>query len=253
VTYVVEPLNGTGSSYGPINRIVAGAWAETHSTASYLVVLDTDTVFVGAPEFVRADVAVRPVDMKGATSSGAADPLDSYWARMCELGGIDLDRLPRLSTTIDEIAIRASYNAGLIVVRRELGVLQQTRDIFSASFAENLRPRAGSAADVRASTGLVGREASEWWGSSQAALAIAIWSKTSDVHLFDERYNVPVHLLGNPACSWPTHAEFAPVLLHYHYLAEPQYQPEFRRVLAQIACPPDAAAWIEERISIFAT
>src|ERR1700681_1745145 len=29
VSLVVEPLNDTGSPYGAINRIVAGAWAET--------------------------------------------------------------------------------------------------------------------------------------------------------------------------------------------------------------------------------
>ncbi|HEX2224330.1 MAG TPA: hypothetical protein VHN15_08995, partial [Thermoanaerobaculia bacterium] len=45
VTYVAEPLNDTGSPYGAINRIVAGAWAEEVSPRPYLVLLDTDTVF----------------------------------------------------------------------------------------------------------------------------------------------------------------------------------------------------------------
>jgi len=59
VTYAVEPLNDTGNPYGTINRIVAGAWAETFSPRPYLVLLDTDTVLVGEPSFARADVGVR--------------------------------------------------------------------------------------------------------------------------------------------------------------------------------------------------
>lgn len=251
VAYVVEPLNDTGSPYGTINRIVAGAWAETVSPRPYLVLLDTDTVFVSEPSFVRADVGVRPVDVKGSASSGAGDPLDAYWARMCRFGGLDPSRLPVLSTTTDNVPIRASYNGGFTVIRRDLGILGKTREIFFASLAEKLRPLAGTELNVKASTGPVGLEASEWWGSSQAALSIAIWSKTSDVHTFDERYNIPVHILADPSRSWPLQPGVEPVLIHYHYLAEPQYQEQFRQVLKRIGCPPDALRWIEERMPLF--
>lgn len=251
VTYVVEPLNDTGSPYGTINRIVAGAWAETVSPRPYLVLLDTDTVFVSEPGFVRADVGVRPVDVKGSASSGAGDPLDAYWSRLCGFGGIDPSRLPTLATTIDNVPIRASYNGGFTVVRRDLGILRKTREIFFASLAEKLRPLAGSELNVQASTGPVGVEASEWWGSSQAALSIAIWSGASDVYTFDERYNIPVHILADPRRSWPLRPGFEPVLLHYHYLAEPQYQAQLRQVLKRIGCSPEALRWIEERMPLF--
>ncbi|MBW8879477.1 MAG: hypothetical protein JF614_31470 [Acidobacteria bacterium] len=259
VTCVVEPLNETGSPYGPINRIVAGAWAETFSSRPYLVVLDTDTVFTGEPGFVRADAGVRPVDVKGSASSGAGDPLDVYWARMCELGGLDLSRLPRLATTIDKVRIRASYNGGFTVVRRDLGILQRTREIFFASFNENLRPSAGKELDVLASTGFVGLDASEWWGASQAALSIAIGSRTSDVHVYDERYNIPLHSLVHslvhnltaPGRSWPMDPGWAPILLHYHYLAEVEYQAQLRQVLTRIGCSSDVLAWIEDRLPLF--
>jgi hypothetical protein len=251
VTYAVEPLNDTGNPYGTINRIVAGAWAETLSPRPYLVLLDTDTVFVGEPSFARADVGVRPVDVKGSASSGAGDPQDAYWARMCGFAGIDLSRLPMISTTIDNVPIRASYNGGFTVVRRDLGLLQRTREIFFESLQENLRPLAGKEFDVLASTGSVGLEASEWWGSSQAALSIAIWSRTSDVHTFDERYNIPLHNLTGPERSWPMGPGFEPILLHYHYLAEVQYQARLREVLAWIGCSPEVLEWIENRLSLF--
>ncbi|HKI06685.1 MAG TPA: hypothetical protein VKK31_32205 [Thermoanaerobaculia bacterium] len=251
MTYVVEPLNETGSAYGTINRIVAGAWAETVSPRPYLVLLDTDTVFVDEPSFVRTDVGVRPVDVKGSASSGAGDPLDAYWARLCGFGGIDPSRLPRIATTIDKVSIRASYNGGFTVVRRDLGILQRTREIFFESFKEGLRPLAGTDVNIFASTGAVGLEVSEWWGSSQAALSIAIWSSTSDVYTFDERYNIPLHILAAPGRSWPMGAGFEPILLHYHYLAETQYQTPFRQALKGIGCSSDVLRWIEDRMSFF--
>lgn len=251
VTYAVEPLNETGSSYGPINRIVAGAWAEAFSSRPYLVVLDTDTVLVGEPSFVRADAGVRPVDVKGAASTGAGDPLDAYWARLCGFGSIELSRLPRIATTIDHARIRASYNGGFTVVRRELGILQATREIFFASREEDLRPLAGKGLDVLASTGFVGLEAGEWWGSSQAALSVAIWSRTADVHTYDERYNIPLHNLIGPERPWPLQSGSSPILLHYHYLAEPEHRARFREVLGRIGCSPEALKWIGDRLSLF--
>ncbi len=251
VTSVVEPLNATGSPYGAINRIVAGAWAETFSSRPYLVILDTDTVLVGEPSFARADAGVRPVDVKGAASSGAGDPLDAYWARVCGLGGIGLSRLPRIATTIDRVRIRASYNSGFTVVRRGLGILRKTREIFFASREENLRPLAGKGLDVLASTGLVGLEAGEWWGSSQAALSVAIWSRTTDVYTYDERYNIPLHNLVGPERSWPLRPGIPPILLHYHYLAEAPYRERFRQVLTRIGCSPETLAWIGDRLCFF--
>jgi hypothetical protein len=251
VSYVVEPLNLTGKPYGTINRLVAGAWAETVSPRPYLVVLDTDTLFAAEPRFVRADVGVRPVDVKGSASSGAGDPLDGYWARICRLGGIDLSRLPRVATTIDRVEIRASYNGGFTVVRRELGILRRAKEIFFASLAEDLRPWPGKGIDVLASTGAVGREASEWWGSSQAALSVAIASTTTGVHLYDERYNIPLHILAERGRSWPMAAGFEPILLHYHHLAEAPYRAQLRQALRRVRCSPDVVRWVEERLSFF--
>ena len=251
VIYVVEPVNETGSPYGTINRIAAGAWAERTSSRPYLVLLDTDTILVGEPDFVRADVGVRPVDVKGSTSTGNGDPLDAYWTRLCGFGGIDLSRLPMISTSIDKVRIRASYNGGFTVVRRDLGILQRTWEIFLASREENLRPLAGRELNVLASTGSVGREASEWWGSSQAALSVAIWSRTSEVHTYDERYNIPLNNLTGPDSSWPMRRGFRPILLHYHHLAEPQYRAQLRQALIRAGCSPDVQDWIEERLYFF--
>lgn len=251
VTYVVEPLNMTGHPYGTINRIVAGAWAEAHLATSHLVILDTDTVFTAEPKLERADAGVRPVDVKGSASSGPEDFLDAYWSRICTLAGIALDDLPMLHATIGKECIRASYNGGFAVVRRALGILQRTREIFFRSLAEDIRPLAAQGLNVRASTGFVGEASSEWWGSSQSALSAAIWSKTRDVHVYGPAYNIPLHLLVDESRCWPLQRGSEPVLLHYHYLAEPQHRDELSGVLKKIRCSPQALAWILARLSMF--
>ena len=120
-----------------------------------------------------------------------------------------------------EHRVRASYNGGLIVVRRERGILAAWADLFSRSVAAGLKPWRGSSLNVHASTGLVGLEASEYWGSNQAAAALAIWSTTTRVVHYPDSYNVPLHLLMSPElANRPRTAP--PVHVHYHWLfAEP--------------------------------
>lgn len=251
VTCVVAALNETQSSYGTINRVVAGAWAENAGNRPYLAVLDTDMLFVAEPTFSATAAGVRPVDIQGSATTGEDEALEGYWSRMCELGGISLARLPWLTTTIDRVRIRASYNGGFTVVRRELGILRRTREVFFAALAANLRPRPAQGLDVFASTGFVGREASEWWGASQAALAVGLWATTDDVHLYDDRYNVPLNNLGGVNASWPTSERFAPILLHYHHLAEAPFRPQMLQVLERIGCRPSAREWIADRLRLF--
>jgi hypothetical protein len=251
VAYVVEPLNLTGHPYSVINRIVAGAWAEAHLTTSHLAVLDTDMILTAEPTLARADAGVRPVDAKGSASSGINDPLDAYWARICGWAGLGLDDLPMLNTSMERQRIRASYNGGFTVVRRSLAILQHSRDIFFRSLAEDLRPLAGLGVNVRASTGLVGTASSEWWGSSQAVLSAAIWSKTRNVLVYGPNYNIPLHWLADDTSCWPMHPDSEPVLLHYHYLAEPQYRGQLSAALKKIGCSRQTTAWVFARLGLF--
>ena len=154
VEYVVEDLNRTGSPYGAINRIVASAWAEKNSARNFILALDSDIAFVEEPRFMDADVGVRPVDMKGATSSGPDDPQDEYWKAMCEVGGIGIDTLPMLTTTVDKQRIRASYNGGFSLIRRNRGIFQTAKDVFFRSYEANLKPFHGHGLNIKASSGV---------------------------------------------------------------------------------------------------
>ncbi len=252
VNYVTEPLNRTGSPYLPINRIVAGSWAESNLHREYVVVLDSDMLFVRPPAFVQAGAGVRPVDVKGSTSQGPRDPLDAYWSAMCRIGGLSVDALPYRRATVDGAHVRASYNGGFCVVRRSLGILRETHRVFEESRLRDLRPLRGTGVSVYASTGHVGVESSEWWGSSQAALSVAIHARARDVRLYDERYNVPVHLLvdGSPAeVRWPSDEV---VLVHYHWLCEPQRRAELRRRLGVLGVDADVLRWLSASESVAA-
>ena len=250
VTYIVEALNTTRSTYGSINRIVAGPWAERNIQADRLVVIDSDTVFLAAPDFdLEAAVGVRPVDAKGSTSEGSHDPQDRYWAHMCDLAGLPLSALPWIETTFDRRTVRASYNGGLAVVRRENQILTKARDIFMASFRRGIRPWGNDNVSVHASTGDVGLEAAQWWGSSQAALSVAIWSSTRDVQMLDSRYNIPVHLVGTPTTPWDLPG--APIFAHYHHLGEAPHRERLLDALDRIGCPSGSLAWLRRGLAIF--
>jgi hypothetical protein len=249
VAYVCAPLNRTRSAYLPINRIVAGAWAEQNLPAEYIVVLDSDTLLVGEPGFVRADAGVRPVDVKGSTSTGPADPLDGYWRRIAGLAGIPIAALPMIRTTVDGVLVRASFNGGFTVVRRAAGILGRTSAIFHDSLREDLRPLRGRALDVYASTGHVGAEASEFWGSSQAALSAGICACAQDAVLYDDRYDIPLHLLATDAgrpLPWPARD---PILVHYHWLALPQHHPALIARLAALGAHGAVVAWLARRLA----
>lgn len=248
VRYVALDLNRTGSAYGTINRILVSRWAEKTLKTAYLAVLDTDMLFVAEPDFRHAAVGVRPVDAKGSASNGPSDPLDAYWARMCGYVGIGLDDLPMIRSTVSDEHLRASYNGGFAVVRREMEVLTATAAVFETSFAKNDRPLRDRGLDILASTGQVGSEASEWWGSSQTALSVGIWSTTRDVLTYDARYNIPLHLVADGHTTWPLDGK-TPILVHYHALLGAEHRTVLPRALATIGCPPAVTAWLMDALS----
>jgi hypothetical protein len=249
VAYVDEPLNTTCLEYASANRVFAGAFAETHAKTDFLVVVDSDTVFLDEPELpMEADAAVRPVDSKGSATGGPGDIFEDYWARLAELCGIRLERLPYLDSTIGNERIRASYNGGLAVVRRDKGILTRCADLFSLSVKAGMRPYRGSGIDIFASTGHVGQAGSEYWGSNQAALTLAIWATTDRVLHYPDHYNVPLHLIAAEGDVDPRWLARPPVHLHYHWMFGQQHHEIAMEILAKLGVPADRLAWLADRI-----
>lgn len=247
VRYIDLLLNQACPQYGSANRIYAAAWAAQNSSASTLIVLDSDTVFFGEPELLGTDfaVAARPIDLKYASSTGPGDALEDYIEAMCALAGETIEVLPYIESTLDRARIRASYNGGYLAVRRDSGILELSADLFSRSVDQGLRPREGGK-EVFASTGWVGPAASEYWSSNQTATAVAIWSTGQKVRELNRRYNVPLHLLAkeNDLSEW---SGVDPLHIHYHWMLNAQHRPQTLELLAALGVAPDKRDWLAER------
>jgi hypothetical protein len=249
VEYVEQPLNTICQLYGSANRVYAAGWAEAQVQSEWIVVLDSDTVFFDElPLLDEADAVVRPVDTKGSATAGPGDPFEDYWARLAGLQGVSLDILPFVATTVTGERVRASYNGGLIAVRRARGILQTWAELFTASVKAGLTPWAGRVPNVYASTGFVGPAASEYWGSNQAAVALAIWSLTSRVHHFPDTCNVPLHLLEGHDLVRPRSGPL--VHVHYHWLFTAPHATGALALLRAIGATADQIGWIGERVPI---
>jgi hypothetical protein len=193
---------------------------------------------------------VRPVDVKGCATEGPGDPFDDYWTRLAALQGVPVECLPFIRTSVCGHRIRASYNGGLIVVRRETGILEAWASLFARSVAAGLKPWRGSHLNVQASTGPVGLEASEYWGSNQAAIALAIWSTTPRVVHYPATYNVPLHhLVDRPRLTaWPRTSP--PVHVHYHWLFTEPYYKSALDTLRHLGAGRDRLDWLAERLPL---
>ncbi|MEO8257334.1 MAG: hypothetical protein ABI868_08325 [Acidobacteriota bacterium] len=249
--YVEAPLNVVCPEYGSANRVFTAAWAEEEIGSEWIAVLDSDTLFLGELDLPPdADVAVRPVDVKGSATAGSGDQFEDYWRRLADLQGIPLDRLPFVTTTVSDHRVRASYNGGLVVVRRQQGVLGAWADLFARSVAAGLKPWRGRDINVHASTGLVGREASEYWGSNQAALALAIWSRTARVVLYAPSHNVPLHLLPQRPQLIADLRRSPLVHVHYHWLFTDRYHRAALALIRHLGAEPDQVDWLAARLPI---
>jgi hypothetical protein len=251
VEYVEAPLNVVCPEYGSANRVFAAGWAEPRVDSEWIVVLDSDTVFLRELQLpTAADVAVRPVDSKGSATDGPGDPFDDYWTRLAALRAVPVDCLPFVETTDRCHRVRASYNGGLVVVRRKSGILGAWADLFARSVAAGLKPLHGSGENVHASTGYVGVEASEYWGSNQAAAALAIWSTTRRVRHYPDSYNVPLHLLLDRPHLAARPRTLPLVHVHYHWLFTAPYYQRALTLLRNLGAEPDRLDWLTARLPL---
>jgi hypothetical protein len=217
---VTDDLMPADEIYGPVGRMAVCAWAERNLRSEIIVGLDDDLFFAGEPDFSLqgADFFARPVDAKGMCTAGPGDPFDVYWRQIAQLAGVDYDEIPWVETTADHISIKASYNAGMIAVRREAGLFRRTQEIFDLIQKNNLPPYQAGEGDIFSSTGFVGIQASQWWGSSQAVFSLAATEQKAIRLIAPVTYNVPAHLIEYARWLGSEVTLKDAVLVHYHWL-----------------------------------
>jgi hypothetical protein len=252
VEHVDVNLNVECREYGSANRVYASAYAESRLSSEVIVGLDSDTLFLREPDLALgpADVAVRPVDVRGMCTTGWRDPFNGYWRRLARLCGVKYRRIPFLETTIDRVRVRACYNDGLIIARRSAGILGRWAACFSRLVGDQMKPFAGRGLDIHASTGLVGRAASEWWGSCQAALSMAIWGAGAAVRNLGAEYNLPLHLWRDWERAHGRLDLGRTVHVHYHYTLDARFLPDSPLVDPTRGLPLSQLDWLRRRVPL---
>jgi hypothetical protein len=225
--YLDLDLSSACPEYGPSFKVLAMAEIERRpARRPVLAQIDSDTAFVAHASLDlasgAADLYARPVDGKGMSTTGPADPFDLWWHRACELCKVDYNGLGRVRTTIDKVDVLARYNGGLAIAWRGTELYGRTADFFNRIVATGLRPWPEPRYGISASTGLVESETARWWGTTEAALALA--AAGLRVEILPESWNVPI---------WLHEPAVQPVHVHYHQWMK-------RRPEAELAAP---ASW----------
>jgi len=93
----------------------------------FLVMMAKDTLVLQTPSAcllpAGKSLGACPVHLK-LLGSGFTDPIDEFWRLIYRQCQVDLERIFPLQTTVDEQLVRAYFNAGLLVVRPERGLLR---------------------------------------------------------------------------------------------------------------------------------
>jgi hypothetical protein len=115
--------------------VTAAAVAEgmAQGEASFLAWLATDTLILQPPVSLLLPAGKSlggcPVHLK-LLGSGFDDPIDEYWGLVYRHCQVDVAHIFPMRTVVDEQLVRAYFNAGLLVVRPERGLLRAWQSRF---------------------------------------------------------------------------------------------------------------------------
>lgn len=122
-------------------KVFASATAESLASGQtdFLAWMDSDSIVINEPkELLLSDeknLGCRPVDhtLIGSLYDG---PIDPFWELVYRKCHVPQGSVFPMTTSVDENRIRPYFNAGLLVVRPERGLLQLWRDCFYRLYRE---------------------------------------------------------------------------------------------------------------------
>jgi hypothetical protein len=171
-------LNTEFLDYYLANKPLACAYAEKTLDAEFLVFVDSDQcIFQEPTEFLLPEgynVGLRPEYGKGIGSSGEGDKQDGYWQMVYHLFDVKTERFT--TTPIGDRTIRAYWNAGLIVTRREAGIFNAWKQNFEKVMRLGLAPLQGN------------------YMVEQSMLSVTICAMDEAVYTLPISYNYPLPL-----------------------------------------------------------
>lgn len=117
----------------------ARAEAELDGKTDFLAWLDPDTVIWQEPRAFLLEkgksLGYRPV-MHQLIGSSFDRPADAFWRRLFQMLGVGDKALFSMTTPVDRMAIRPYFNAGLLIVRPEKGLLRAWAPAFQKAAAD---------------------------------------------------------------------------------------------------------------------
>lgn len=178
-------------------KVFAAAEAELlaeQAGAPLLVWLDPDSLFIHEPlELIlkpHEKIAVSPVHLKNI-SCPADQPLDDYWLAVYSSCGVGKERLFHITSMIDRQEIVAHFNAGLISLKPQLGILRQWKQNFLSLYNdEKMQP-------------FYEKDRRYMLYIHQAVLAATILARCeqSQIKLLPPTYNYPLHVSSQQAAD----------------------------------------------------
>ncbi len=127
-------------------KVYASAAAEFQlaGRTQILVWMDTDSMVINEPFALTLEegkvLGFRPVDHR-LIGSLYEEPIDAFWKLVFECCQVEEARYFPITTSVDQQKIRPYFNAGMLVVRPEGGLLRSWRDNFDQTYQlEALRP-----------------------------------------------------------------------------------------------------------------
>lgn len=216
---------------------VAKAEAEAKGAAPVLVYMDDDTVVLDDPrEFFLPkgkSFAYRPVMHRNIGSPYAENP-SVFWSRVYRVLAVPTAAIFQMKTVADEETIRPYFNAGLIAVRPERGIMKRWVESFTALYSDP------------AMAEMCGKDPKEHLFLHQAALTGAVLGLLGrgEMTELSESYNYPLFF----DKVYPASKEFdslaGVVTLRYDdYFKDPA--PDWEKKLKG---PPETISWIAERL-----
>ena len=126
-------------SSGFARKVFAAARAEAEAVSEILVWMDPDTVFLKEPRELNLAKGVsfgyRPVHHT-LIGSPFSEPPDQFWSLLYRKLSVPERAIFPVVAPVDGRKLRAYFNAGLLVVRPQRGVLRKWRDSFQEVYRD---------------------------------------------------------------------------------------------------------------------
>ncbi len=136
ITYNIDDA-GQKFPFAAHVRAAAHAEAMAEGQSRFLVMMAPETLVLQAPQVFLLEAGKQlggcPVHLK-LLGTGIHEPVDDFWRMIYDHCKVEDAKIFEMTSVVDEQPIRAYFNAGLLVVRPEGGILRRWQADFGAVY-----------------------------------------------------------------------------------------------------------------------